>query len=321
MKDLISVVIPLYNTEKYIKECVESVLDQDYERFELLVINDGSTDGSRKIVEHLALKDNRIKVINIDNNGVSNARNVGINNASGKYITFIDADDCISKDYLSYMHGICVKTKTKFAVSTNYSRYSNEVYTSKDHIEVWTSSKCTEVFLYPKMTVGCWNKIYDLDFLNKNNIRFKTNLFFGEGLRFITDVSQRVENVGVGKRKVYMYRANIDSCTAVHDVKKAKASFNSLDSIRDNLIIKSPAVLKALKCHYWLNHFLTIRYMKVDKLTKEEIFFRSQSVRYLRRNIKDVIFSKARLKIKISSLVVCVLPNASARLFNKLKNQ
>jgi len=323
MNPLISIVIPLYNTEKYIRDCIDSVLKQDYSNIELIVINDGSTDGSQRIVTEIIEKDSRVKLYNIANDGVSNARNVGIDSAIGEYIIFIDADDYISPDYISYMYDLAKKSKSDFIMSSKYFRDENDRQIDKEEerFEVWTNEVCTEYLLYPKITVGCWNKMYKLSFLNENKIRFEKKLFFGEGLRFITDVSQRANSVCVGNRKIYYYRLNDDSCTAVHDVRKAKASLDALDSIKNNLVLKSKSIDKALLCHYWLNNFLAVRFMRVEKLTPEENNYRSECVKYIRCNVHHAMFSKAKLKIRLTSLLVAIFPNISATMFNKLKGQ
>lgn len=321
MNPLISVVIPLYNTEKYIEDCVNSILEQEYENIEVIVVNDGSTDRSQSIVESLSRSDNRIKLLNIENNGVSNARNVGISIAEGDYIVFVDADDYISSDYISYMYELARENKSEFVLSLNYFKDNTDNQIESDCIEIWSNSKCTEHLLYPKITVGCWNKMYDLKFLRDNNIQFKKDLFFGEGLRFITDVSQRANSICVGRRKVYYYRLNEDSCTAVHDVSKAKASLNALDSIRENLILKNKGVETALLCHYWINHFLAVRFMRVEKLSNKDKKYRDNCIMYIRRNVHHALLSKAKLKIRLTSIFVAIFPNTSANIFNKIKGQ
>ena len=100
MKEKISVIVPVYNVEAYLERCVESILKQTYTNFELLLINDGSTDQSGALCDQLASRNENIKVFHIKNAGVSNARNVGIQNSTGEWITFVDGDDFITNDYL-----------------------------------------------------------------------------------------------------------------------------------------------------------------------------------------------------------------------------
>ena len=97
--DKVSFIIPVYNVEKYLKKCIKSVLDQSYKNIEVLLIDDGSTDGSPKICDDYAKKDSRIKVFHKENEGLSATRNLGVKLSTGKYITFIDSDDTISEDF------------------------------------------------------------------------------------------------------------------------------------------------------------------------------------------------------------------------------
>ena len=100
MQEKISIIVPVYNVENYLERCVESILKQTYTNFELLLINDGSTDQSGELCDQLVSKNGNIKVFHLKNAGVSNARNVGIQNSTGEWITFVDSDDFITNDYL-----------------------------------------------------------------------------------------------------------------------------------------------------------------------------------------------------------------------------
>ena len=99
----VSIIIPVYNAEKYLSECINSIIYQSYNNLEIILVNDGSTDNSIYICRQYANKDNRIIVIDSDNYGVSYARNIGIERATGKYIVFIDSDDMIEKDYIGIL--------------------------------------------------------------------------------------------------------------------------------------------------------------------------------------------------------------------------
>lgn len=135
----VSVIVPIYNVEEYVRECIESILNQTFKDFELLLINDGSTDDSPKICKYYEKLDPRVKVINKVNGGLSDARNAGIDVAKGKYLTFIDGDDFIAKDTLETMYNSINKTDIKIAVC-NMIRYYEDGETeyfyrpSKDNI-------------------------------------------------------------------------------------------------------------------------------------------------------------------------------------------
>lgn len=113
--DLVSVIIPVYNSEKFIKETIKTVQNQTYKNYELIVVNDCSTDNSKKIIEEEIKKDNKIKLINLkENSGVAIARNTGIDNAKGKYIAFLDADDLWEKEKLEKQIEFMSKNEYEF---------------------------------------------------------------------------------------------------------------------------------------------------------------------------------------------------------------
>lgn len=121
----ISVIVPVYNTEKYIKKCIRSIIEQTLKEIEIIIVNDGSKDKSLEIIKDLMKQDRRIKLINKENEGVSSARNSGIKMAKGKYIQFIDSDDWIEKEFLEKMYDFAEKENVDIVVSDYYEDYSN----------------------------------------------------------------------------------------------------------------------------------------------------------------------------------------------------
>lgn len=113
--DLISVIVPVYNIEKYVERCIDSIINQTYSNLEIIIVDDGSTDMSGTIVDNIQRKDSRIKVIHKENGGLSSARNTGLDNSSGKYIGFIDGDDMISTDTYMTLYNEMVSTDSDIA--------------------------------------------------------------------------------------------------------------------------------------------------------------------------------------------------------------
>ena len=108
MKELVSVVLPVYNVEKYLERCIESVIHQTYINLDIILVDDGSTDSSGLLCDKLATKDTRITVIHKTNGGLSDARNAGISAAKGKYITFVDSDDLVELDMIEYLYYLII---------------------------------------------------------------------------------------------------------------------------------------------------------------------------------------------------------------------
>lgn len=130
-EELISIIIPVYNVEKYIEKCIHSVMEQTYKNIEIIMINDGSTDNCGKICDEYAKKDNRIKVIHQKNEGVSSARNKGIRECTGKYIGFVDGDDIIDTDMFEKLYESITKNESDLAIC-NY--YPNKDFCGVDEI-------------------------------------------------------------------------------------------------------------------------------------------------------------------------------------------
>ena len=126
MKPLISIIVPIYNVEKYLSRCINSVLSQTFPDFELLLIDDGSTDKSGYICDGYAQKDSRIKVFHIENGGVSAARNYGLDNARGEWITFVDADDWIDKDMYYKLYNEAILSEADIVICDFYIYYNQK---------------------------------------------------------------------------------------------------------------------------------------------------------------------------------------------------
>lgn len=232
MKELVSIIVPMYNVEKYIEKCITSLIEQTYKNCEIIIVNDGSEDKSKEIAEKIAIQNNNIKIINQKNSGVSVARNTGIENANGDYIIFVDADDYLAEDFVEYMVKLIKTNNSEFAYSISNFKKENEEKTRNEFIKEISNEESVGLLLSPDVTVGCWNKIYKKDMLTKNNIFFKTDLFYGEGLFFIISVSKYAKNITIGNKKVYYYRRNNEnSATTLFNIEKYYNGEKSLNLI------------------------------------------------------------------------------------------
>lgn len=161
---LISVVLPIYNVKKYLNKCMNSVLKQTYKNIEIIMVDDGSTDGSGEYCEVLAGKDDRIIVYHKTNGGLSDARNYGIARSKGKYITCVDSDDYIDEDYVDYLFQLIVKYDTRMSICQH--RVVSEKNYIKDYgsfgDEKMSSVNCIERMLYHDIIdTSAWAKMYE----------------------------------------------------------------------------------------------------------------------------------------------------------------
>ncbi|MCE7792501.1 glycosyltransferase, partial [Salipaludibacillus sp. CUR1] len=159
----ISIIVPVYNSEPYIRKCLDSILSQTYTNFELIIVNDGSPDQSGMIIKEYAKKDERIRVLNKENGGVCSARNAGINIATGKYIGFVDADDWIYEDMFQTLVELCEDTKSDISVCCLYREVDNHViaYEREPFIkEMDNLEAMKELFSGRLFRFAVWAKLY-----------------------------------------------------------------------------------------------------------------------------------------------------------------
>ena len=126
MEDLITVIVPVYKVEKYIRKCIESIINQTYKNIEIILVDDGSPDDCGKICDEYAKKDNRIKAIHKENGGLSDARNKALDLTNGKYVIFVDSDDYIEKNAIEYLYQLMQKYNTDIAIGLVNPIYDGE---------------------------------------------------------------------------------------------------------------------------------------------------------------------------------------------------
>ena len=208
IQPFISIVIPVYNSEKYISKCIESVLSQSYSKWELILVNDGSTDNSGTICNHYAEKDTRIKVIHKSNEGVGSARNSGIKQASGDFITFIDSDDYISSQYIADFVR-CNPLEKSIVISGLITQTPSQKYISFQYADESTLNGTTAYRLIIKYDLlrdgGPVNKLFDLQLIKHHNLQFLTNLSYHEDHIFVYSYYLFIENIIISKFCVYYY--------------------------------------------------------------------------------------------------------------------
>ena len=132
MKDLVSIIVPVYNVQKYLDKCIESMLKQTYTNIEIVLVDDGSTDGSASICDKYAADDERVVVVHKKNGGQSDARNVGLEKSTGEYICWVDGDDCIEENMIELLHKNLVDNNADISICNYHSRYESDNRKCKD---------------------------------------------------------------------------------------------------------------------------------------------------------------------------------------------
>lgn len=242
--DLITVVVPVYNVEKYLKKCLDSIVNQTYKNLEIICVDDGSPDNSIDILNIFAEKDKRIKIIRQRNQGLSEARNTGIKNAKGKYIIFIDSDDWIELEMIDLMLKkiqnenldlvICgffdhyFEKKYKINELNNIKKYIKDKIDGISYFKIVTSK--TNLF-----TAFAWNKLYRLDLIKSKNLFFPEKRLY-EDLSFTFRYLIYSKKVDVVERPLYHYIRRKGSITNILNFKNSIDILFTLENLKEFLI-------------------------------------------------------------------------------------
>ncbi|MBP1613151.1 MAG: putative glycosyltransferase [Bacteroidetes bacterium] len=215
-RPLISIIIPVYNIEDYLRKCLISIIEQTYRNLEIIIINDGSTDNTPIICDEFATHDNRIKVIHQKNNGLSYSRNVGLDNAHGVYIGFVDGDDWIEKDMYETLYNLIIQYKADISICTHFSEFSDttEIDSNNDGIiqELNRDEAIICLLQDTKIRNYLWEKLSKRELFN--DIRFPTGKIF-EDMAVQHKVFHNAQKVVLSSIPKYHYRIRRGSVTNV----------------------------------------------------------------------------------------------------------
>lgn len=235
MLPLISVVVPIYQVKKYLSKCIDSIIGQTYENIEIILVDDGSTDGSGELCDEYREKDSRVIVFHKENGGLSSARNVGIDHAHGEYIAFIDSDDWVDPRYLEVLYNIIVDEQCEIAQCAHWDVWSEGLaYSDQESKSIIFSPK---ELAYAYHSIGlwqiilAWNKLYKTDLFK--NIRYPEGKIHED--EYISyKVCWKASRIAVTYMKLYYYRHRENSIKTqkysykrldVHDAYKERAKF------------------------------------------------------------------------------------------------
>ncbi|WP_049485097.1 glycosyltransferase family 2 protein [Streptococcus oralis] len=308
MGEKISVIVPVYNVEAYLERCVESILQQTYAHFELILINDGSTDSSGQICDHLASQYENIKVYHIENAGVSNARNMGIQLATGSWVTFIDSDDFVTQDYLATLASAAEGLNVGFVIAPLHHIKNGIVTDLPSHsgkTELWsTEETMKELLMTTRTSFFPVAKLFKRDLLADE--KFNTNYHLAEDALFLTELllKTRCSCVFIDK-PVYFYDHREGSATTSVN----RHVFDTIE-VYQQIIAQVSQAFPNLKyelinreCWSYITVYDKIIFTSREEYQKEKAELRNWIVQHRREIWKDAYFTTFR-KVAILSLVI-----------------
>ncbi|MBC6679569.1 glycosyltransferase [Zhenpiania hominis] len=244
-QNLISVIVPIYNMERYLEQCIQSLLNQDYKNIEILLINDGSNDNSAAICRKYSKKDRRIIYIEQENQGVSAARNTGICHSSGEWISFVDGDDWATLDMLSSLLR-CAEDKDVIIGDAYAAKNGKIDKFSFFTIDIAESQKRSPLYLIGN-ALGCtsygagkysnvgvpWAKLYRREFLVRNHIEFPVGVRRMQDMLFNINIFSKTQRVNFCNRPIYYYRITDNSVCRRYDSQYDEVIQQILLGLRD----------------------------------------------------------------------------------------
>lgn len=298
-----SVIIPVYNTEKYLDRCISSVIKQTYKDFEIILVNDGSKDNSGNICDEHKKNDNRIKVIHQKNAGVSTARNIGLKNAVGDYIIFVDSDDFIEGDSLEKLNSILDKNDVDCIIYNLNNIMESKFVFKENLIQYMIKLITTELINSP-----C-NKVYKRDIIEKYDIKFDKKIEIGEDLLFNIIYISKMKNVYLFNNKLYNYiKQNCESLTTKYKENKYEQLMFVDDKLQEYLKIYNNE--KILECEKFIR-LKNIFSCFMDLSHKDCKYSKKEKIQFIKKVKKEnkIVIKKLGVMLYLASRIYLVMPS------------
>lgn len=317
MNDLVSVIVPVYNAASYLKRCVDSLLAQTYQNYEIILVDDGSCDNSFEICKNYSVEHNNIVAVHKENGGISDARNFGLEHASGELIMFVDSDDCVDCKMIE----VCTDNIDKYSadiVGFNWQVFSDKlpVATLKNKIKVVEGRKILPFFLVRNRLYCSVRYIYKKSILTDNNLSFDKNIRSGgEDQLFIYNYIIHCNKAVEIDYNGYFYYENVNSVSS--GIVKPN-HFNDI-SVRKHIYSDCPKKAKRRAKAHLLKGYIAfcLKAIKYGTTCEEDIVKKYRKI--IKRNLAFIMFSRHfDLKRKAAALSVAVSVKLSKKLVNKI---
>ena len=294
---LISIIVPIFKVEKYLRECLNSIINQTYKNLEIILIDDGSPDNSGKICDEYAKKDKRIKVIHKENEGVSIARNIGIKSANGDYVTFIDSDDYVANNYIEILYKYFKEFNADLSICGVIDVKNGEkIRESKEFYKIADGRETLKELLDEKyFSCVIWAKMFKANIIK--NYEFNPETKIAEDLELLYKLLPTLDKVVIDtKNKLYFFRERENSAISdkfnINHLTEIDISNNIVNYVSKNF----PEIKKyAIKRYIRVNMSYIFKILKQDEIDDEILErLRNNIIRY-----KQQVYYKFSIKRKI----------------------
>lgn len=315
--DKISIIVPVFNVEKYLPKCIESLVKQTYKNIEILLINDGSQDNSLNICKEWEKKDGRIKVFSQRNQGLSEARNTGIKNAKGNYICFVDSDDLVLSDFIEILYYLIKKYGCEIAqvnfiektddeiekkINIEKQIFNEKILSSRDMIKGLTTND------HKKNVIVC-NKIYKKELFE--NLSFKNGKIYEDEF-FTWKVFMKCKKIAVSDKILYVYRIRKNSIMNLQRKKISIKNLDYLEALEERMEtfknIRDMELYNLTLINYCYR--LILYYNKFDGKNSENKKIKIKLKNKYKKNLGKMLKSKElKLISKLFAIAILIFPN------------
>lgn len=327
MEDLISVIVPIYNVEKYLEKCLKSIINQTYKKLEIILIDDGSTDNSGKICDNYISLDKRIVVVHKKNGGLSDARNVGINMSSGKYITFVDSDDFIDQRMYEILYKNIKNTNSDISICKYYKFEQEEEiveYTMKEKLTIYEKDDILNHMYDDYLnTIVAWNKLYKKTIFK--NIQYPKGEILEDAaiIHYILNIADKVVYSNL---ELYFYRQRENSIMAtlnINEIVELDYIYNRIQFLKDEN--KTQMLVYKLTLKKYLLRFRDL-YFKLHKsryfnpkIYRKYISYANEILKEFKIENKDDFKLKTLVKLREIYLVLKLIKKINIKIIYFIK--
>ena len=298
-EELVSVIIPAYNVDAYLEECVRSLLCQTYTNYEIIIIDDRSTDNTYEIGKHFSSVSEKVKLFCQENRGVSIARNVGMQKAKGEFYVFADADDIVAPRYIETLVA-CVKKAELGVVGFTSEREKLSKDVNMDVVYDSASNMIEDILCGTNYDGYLWNKIFKRKIIENNELQFRENTVVWEDLLFVLEYLKKSNRIVITNNKLYYYRYRDGSAVNNDRIDKYRSKYEVMAEIKKQDISctkrgkKKTAFLYFETMFSYLNHIF-VREIKLNEAN--EILSSVDIVELLKLRNKKLLLKFLYLKI------------------------
>ena len=307
---MISIVVPIFNAEKTIEECILSILNQTYRDYELILIDDGSTDGSGEICDRYRDINSNIKCLHIVNGGVSNARNRGVEISAGEYIAFVDADDTIEPEYLTTLWTMMESTQADLSVMKDSDNEKFKKYAPCSKYEgylLFTQKSALISTLTSAYFSGHpWGKLYKRTLID--DLRFDTSIHCCEDLLFVIMYLLKCRKVCYTEKNLYNYMIGTESASRGRLTKSKLTAYDAIEKIKNIMPSEYAEIIPYVDYHA-TRIVLTLYDMLANSSKDARTAYKNMLVGFFRNISFGAVFRIAEYKIRIKMILLKTSPN------------